>query len=321
MKKLLIGIVVLIVLVVAGVAVAARMLLDPERIRATIASEATSALGTPVTVGGAAVSIWPRAGLTLTDISVGEPAALSLRTVEVTTAIGALLSRRIEDAEVIVADSRADLPALMQTLNRLSEGAPDAPPASGEGSAGDEPPLTLVNIRTIAFRNVELTSGGRTFTVTFESSLAGDRLDIGNFELKSPVTTLTATGVVESLSARRAKLQVTADPLDLDGMMAVVTASGASGPPSRPEAASARSRRSSPASGRAEADGTGFAFSTTDADTALANSTLVAKRLAESSARAVVKALDSAPPSTPGRLGTSSGASAGPAMGRPNSHS
>jgi uncharacterized protein involved in outer membrane biogenesis len=46
-KPLLIGLAVILI-AVAGLAVAVRMLIDPERVRSTIAAQASAALGMPV---------------------------------------------------------------------------------------------------------------------------------------------------------------------------------------------------------------------------------------------------------------------------------
>ena len=96
-KVLLIGLAVILIAIV-GLAVAVRMLIDPERVRSTIAAQASAALGMPVSLQAASVSIWPRPRVTLSGLKVGEPASLTLETIEVATALRALLSRRIENA-------------------------------------------------------------------------------------------------------------------------------------------------------------------------------------------------------------------------------
>lgn len=227
MKKLLLIVASVLALVAIGLAVAARMLLDPERIRATIASEASEALDMPVTLASASVSIWPRAGLALTDLVVGQPPVVTLHSVDVTTGLGALLSRRIEDAEVTVSGSHVDLLALLHVVERLNTGSSGA---GGANSTGSAPAVTLVNVKAISFRDVEISASGKTATVSIESSLSGDRLDVGSLVVTTPVTTLKASGAIESFAARRAKLSMTADPLDLDGMMAMLAgATGSAG--------------------------------------------------------------------------------------------
>jgi uncharacterized protein involved in outer membrane biogenesis len=225
-KVLLIGLAVILIVIV-GLAVAVRMLIDPERVRSTIASQASAALGMPVSLQGASVSIWPRPRVTLSGLKVGEPASLTLDTIEVATALGALLSRRIEDAELTIADSTVNLPALLAALDGLAAKNPPAPPVAGTPT---EAPLTLVSVDTIAFRNVSVIFEGGAATVSLASALNGDRLDIRSLELASDVTNLKASGAIESLANRRAKLSISADSLDLDGMVALLsTIQGARG--------------------------------------------------------------------------------------------
>ena len=64
---------------------------------------------------------------------------------------------------------------------------------------------------------------GGAATVSLESALDGDRLDIRSFELASDVTNLKASGAIESLENRRGKLSISAETLDLDGMVALLS--------------------------------------------------------------------------------------------------
>ena len=217
-KILLIGLAAVLV-VIAGLAVAVRMLMDPERVRSTIAAQASAALGMPVSLEAASVSIWPRPRVNLSGLKVGEPASLTLNTIEVTTALRALLSRRIEDAELTIADSTADLPALLAALDGLAAETP-APPVEGTST---DAPLTLVSVDTIAFRNVRVIFDGGAATVSLDSALDGDRLEIRSFELASDVTDLKASGAIESLANRRGKLVISAETLDLDRMIALLS--------------------------------------------------------------------------------------------------
>ena len=220
MKKLLLIGLAVIVIAVAGLAVAVRMLIDPERVRSTIATQATAALGMPVSLEAASVSIWPRPRVNLSGLKVGEPASLTLDTIEVATALRALLSGRIEDAELTIADSTADLPALLATLDGLAAETPAPPPVEGTPT---DAPLTLVSVDTIALRNVRVSFEGGAANVSLDSALDGDRLDIRSFELASDVTNLKASGAIESLASRRGKLSISAETLDLDGMIALLS--------------------------------------------------------------------------------------------------
>lgn len=219
MKRLLLIGLAVVLIAIAGLAVAVRMLMDPERVRSTIAAQASAALGMPVSLQAASVSIWPRPRVTLSGLKVGEPASLTLNTIEVATALRALLSRRIEDAELTIADSTADLPALLAAIDGL---ATETPAPAGEGIPTDAP-LTLVSVDTIAFRNVRVLFDGGAATVSLDSALDGDRLEIRSFELASDVTNLKASGAIDSLADRRGKLSISAETLDLDGMVGLLS--------------------------------------------------------------------------------------------------
>jgi uncharacterized protein involved in outer membrane biogenesis len=79
-------------------------------IRRALEQQATAWLGHPVRIGRATGQLFPRVGLQLSDVRVGEPVRLALADVEISTGLRALLSRRVEDAEIILADTRIDLP-------------------------------------------------------------------------------------------------------------------------------------------------------------------------------------------------------------------
>lgn len=237
-RKIALGLFVLVVVLGIGGTMVVRSLIDPEHVRQTLERQASARLGQPVRVGSVALAFWPRAGVTVTDLAVGEPATLTLARIEVSTAMRSLLSRRIEDADVVVEDSDIDLPGLLAVLDQLTAAPAAAPPASGETPEASAA-VTLVNVRTLALRNVRVTSGTRTAVFDLQSSLEGDRLAIDRVAVTSEVTSLEGQGVVESLSKKRARLSLTADPLDLDGLVAfaqgfAASAAGASASPSEP---------------------------------------------------------------------------------------
>ncbi len=226
-RKIAIGLAAVAILLVAATTVAVRMLFDAERVRATMAAQASARIGEPVDIGSASLTVWPRAGVTISDLAVGSPPRLTLARVEVSTALGALFSRRIEAADILVTGSELDLGVLLAVLDRLGTGEPDASAASPAGDPGESsPPLAVVSIRSLALEDVAITAEGRRAVFDARLSLDGDRLAIESASVRSDVTTLAATGEVESLSARRARLKMTADPLDLDGLMVFAQAFG-----------------------------------------------------------------------------------------------
>lgn len=222
MKKLILIVIAAALVLAAVAAIGIRLLLNPERLRAAVEAQASAALGMPVSIGAVDLDIWPRAGLTVEQVAVGQPAEVTLARARLSTGLRPLLSRRVEDAEVVVEDSRLDVVKLLAALDRLHGaaapgGGPAAEPAAASGESG--PALTVVNVRTIGLRNVELVAGSRQATVSLESTFAGDRLDITRLTATTPGTSLVATGAVESVARRVVRLKIDADPLDLDGLM------------------------------------------------------------------------------------------------------
>jgi uncharacterized protein involved in outer membrane biogenesis len=218
-KKLLIVALALIVVIALGLVITVRVLLGPERVRSAVEAQATAALGMPVKVGSASARIWPRPGLTLGDVVVGQPAEMTLRRADVSTGLRPLLSRRVEDAEVVIEDSRLDLPKLLAALDALGRtqaATPPAPPSSAS--------VTIVNVKTIALRGVELVAGDRRAMVTFESALTGDRLDISKLTAQAEQSNVHASGAIESLERRIVRLTIDAERLDLDGFLQFATA-------------------------------------------------------------------------------------------------
>lgn len=244
MKKTLLALVVLVAVGLIGGVLYVRSLLDPENVRQELERQASTALGQPVTIGGAELAFWPRAGVTLTGLVIGEPAALTLSRTQVSTELRALLDRRIVDAEVIVRDSELDLPRLLATLDRLSAHSSTAP-AAGAGTAasnqGASSGVTLVNVRTIELDDVRIRAGGRSAAFSLKAALDGDRLDVTSGSVDSDVTSLEVTGAIESLAARKGTLTITADTLDLDGLIvfAQEVAEHAAAPSQQPQGSSA----------------------------------------------------------------------------------
>jgi uncharacterized protein involved in outer membrane biogenesis len=231
-RKAVIGVAIVVVLLAVIATVAVRLLFDAERVRSTIERQISTAVGEPVSVGGASLSVWPRAGVTVTDLAIGDPPRLVLGHTEVSTALGALLSRRIEDGEITIKQSELNLPELLAVLGRAS--SPPSPP-DRDNTAGDQvPALTLVNVRRIRFSEIAITAGDRRAVLNLDAALSGDRLEIESASVSSDLSNLTASGVVESISARKATLAIEAESLDLDGLLVFAREFAGGSGPSKP---------------------------------------------------------------------------------------
>lgn len=209
LRRLLIGAVVLAALAAGAI----YWFFSGDGVRHALERQATAWLGQPVRIASATAQLFPRVAIQLTNVRVGNPVRLALADVEVSTGLRALLSRRVEEAELILSDSRLDLP-LPFTV----------PTSSTNDAAASSSWFTVESIRAITLRNVRVTSRGREVLVSGESSLAGNRLQLTEFSARSGETAVDASGIVELSPTFNAKLQATANRLDFDDLMALVDA-------------------------------------------------------------------------------------------------
>ncbi|MEQ1911456.1 MAG: hypothetical protein ABMA15_21740, partial [Vicinamibacterales bacterium] len=135
-KKVAAGILVLFLVAGLSVFFWARTVLETDAVRNALASQLSKALGQPVTVQSVAATIYPRVTIALRDVTVGETGQIKLKSIDVGTALGALLSRRIEHASLHVSDARLELPLPDLHLGPSSTAASTEPAESS--------PVTLV---------------------------------------------------------------------------------------------------------------------------------------------------------------------------------
>ena len=216
---------VIVVLVVA-IAIGLYWFLSGDGVRIALERQATKWLGQPVTIGSAGARIFPRPAITLRGVRAGEPVRISLAEVQVSTGLKPLWSRRIEDAEVAVSDSRIDMP-LPFTLP--APGGSSAPPSTTGG-------LQIVSVRAITLQNVTLASRGRQITVSAHSSLSSAHLNLERFTAAAGTTSLEASGLVQISPRLDAQLQVKAGHVDVDDLIALADAFAPRSPRPAPSA-------------------------------------------------------------------------------------
>ncbi len=178
--------------------------------RTTLETQLTTRLGEPVTIGSLGASFFPRVSIELHDISIGQPVKATIGQVSIVTGLRGLLSKRVEDAELIVSSGRMPAEMVAGLAGGASSGG--APAARG---------MTIVSVRTLAFRHVEVIVGPRSMMLDLESSIDGDRLDVSSLELRSAGTDLKAKGALTSIGALQGSFTATAEPLDVDELLAV----------------------------------------------------------------------------------------------------
>jgi hypothetical protein len=225
-KRLLLGGVAVVALLLAGAAVFAYVFLSGDGIKTAIESQAAAALGRPVTIGRATPSLLPRVSLDLHDVAVGGGREVVIERIELSTGIRALLRRRVEDARVSVERSSIDIPWALALVAAL--GAP-APATVGTSPSGAAPALTIASIGSIVVTDVALVAGKRTLLVDLRASLDGDRFIIQSMRGRSPDTTFSASGEISSLAKRTGKLAIEAEKMDLDGLLSFLVAATPAG--------------------------------------------------------------------------------------------
>lgn len=210
-RRLIIGLVVIVFIVAAGGGAFLYWFIAGDGIRLALERQASAWLAQPVRIESAGARLFPRIGVRLGNVRIGAPARVVLATVDVSTGLMPLLSRRIEDAEVAIADSRVDMPL------------PFTVPATA-GSHADEPAFQVVSIGAIRLRDVVVTSRGREISLTGDASLVGSRMALSGITATSMATTISAKGAIQLAPVLDAQLEATANRLDLDDLIALADA-------------------------------------------------------------------------------------------------
>ena len=222
MRRVLLAGLACFVVLVALAAGGIYWFLSGDSIRIALERQATAWLGQPVHVSSARVEFLPRIAIRLDGVSVGEPARVTLAEVAVSTALRALLAGRIADAEVRIRDSRLDLPL---PFALPSSAAPES--GSTDGAA---PAFVVESIRSIALQDVTIASRGREIRVSADSSLAGTSVQLREFTAESGKTSISAQGAIELEPRVDATLEVSANRIDLDELLALADAFSGSAP-------------------------------------------------------------------------------------------
>jgi uncharacterized protein involved in outer membrane biogenesis len=209
-KKVLAAALLVGAVVAIGVFVWARSLFATDSVRLALAGQLSKALGQPVTVGGIGVAIYPRVTVNLRDVSIGEPSRIHAATLKVGTALGALLSRRIEHATIELNGAKLELPLPSFSMG----GGETSSPSAGK------PPVDLVSIDAIVLRSVAIVSGGRTVLGDIEIVPDGKELAIKKITLTADKTTVDVTGRLTDLAGPVGSITIKAGALNFDRLLA-----------------------------------------------------------------------------------------------------
>lgn len=234
-KKLVLGIGVLVIVLMAALFFWARAIFASETVRVAVEEQLTRALGQPVRIGRMGATVLPRVTMTLHDVRIGEPARITARRLDVGTALGALLSRRIEHGSVQLDNARVELP-----LPGFALGS-DAPATGGSTGASVE----IVSIDTISLDDLEIVSGGRTLHGDVEMAVEGRQLDITRADFTADGTAIGVTGRIDDPSGPTGELSIRAPSLDVLQLLSFVSEFAAGG--TQPGAGRAGSAAAAPA--------------------------------------------------------------------------
>lgn len=212
MRKALAAAAILIVLAGIALALVARGVIGGETVRRALEEQLSTRLGEPVSIGSLGASFFPRVAADLRDVSIGQPARATIAEISIATGLRALLSRRVEGGEITISNSRVP----MQMLLGMAAAAAAAPSGGADG-------LSIVSIRTLVLRDVELVVGSRSLSVDLQSSLEGDRLDVGRLIASSQGTRLEASGTLTSIAKGQGTFTAGADRLNLDELLVVAS--------------------------------------------------------------------------------------------------
>lgn len=234
LKKILIGVVVAVFVASAGLFVWVRAVLGGDTVRTTLAAQLSKSIGQPVTIGSIGATIYPRVTVNLGGVSIGQPARIQVRTLQVGTDFSALLSRRIEHASMRLAGARIELPL---PDFAVASSSPAPTPGSGQSSA----PVEIVSIDEVVLSDVTIVSGGRTLHGDVEVVPQGKGLTLRKVALAADNTTISITGQITDFAGPAGELTVKAGGLNFDQLMAFVTDfSGGAGASRAKAAAGAR---------------------------------------------------------------------------------
>jgi len=196
LKRALIALAVILVAFTAGLYFAINRGLHGDLVRSTLEAQLAARLGQPVHIGSAGASLFPPS-LDLRDITIGKAPSVRLAHVQIVTGLRGLLSRRIEEAEIVLASGQVAWPLPFTLSPQRAPNEPESPP-----------PFTIQSVRRITLRDVTIVTGLPPVTVDLDASLQGDRLEIARLAARSDKTRLEATGAFDSLARLQARLNV-----------------------------------------------------------------------------------------------------------------
>jgi uncharacterized protein involved in outer membrane biogenesis len=210
LKKILIGIAVLMLVAAAALSFWARSILATDTVRMALASQVSKAIGQPVTINNIGATIYPRVTVNLGGVEIGNPARIKVKSLKLGTDFRALLSRQIAHATLRLDGARIELPL-------PPFGVSEAPSSSSEPHSV---PVEIVSIDEIVLRGVEIVSGGHMLRGEIDAVPQGKGLALRKGLLRAEDATINVTGEIADAAGPVGTLSIKADALNLDRLLA-----------------------------------------------------------------------------------------------------
>jgi len=205
-KKIALGVVVVLLVIGIGLFFWARAILSTDAVRTALAGQLTKALGQPVSVESVSAGIFPRVTLTLKGVSIGQPARITVASMDVGTDPMALLSRRIQHAALHINEARLELPLPPLNISASAPGGSSSPAA-----------VELESIDEVVLKDIVLVSRGRTLRGDIEVVPHGtSALTIRRIALTADTARIEGTGEITDMAGPVGTIDLKATSLDLD---------------------------------------------------------------------------------------------------------
>jgi uncharacterized protein involved in outer membrane biogenesis len=209
LKKVAVGVAVLVLLLSAVGFFWARSILATDTVRMALAAQISAAIGQPVTIRSIGAGIYPRVTVNLRGVTIGQPSRIEADTLRLGTDFRALLSRQIVHGVVRLDGARVELP--LPPL--FSSGTSSAESGSGGW------PVEIVSIDNVLLNNVEVVSGGRTLRGDIEAVPHGTGLTLRKVSLEADDTNFDATGEITNLAGPVGAIDIKAGTLNLGRLL------------------------------------------------------------------------------------------------------
>lgn len=182
------------VALIVGAFLLVHSLMRADLVRTEIEEQLSARLGQPVHIASASASVFPQVGVDLHDLTIGRPAAVQLARVRLGTGLLGLVSRRVENASIVMENGQVQWPLPFAFGN-------------ASGAQGGPPSLTIASVRRIQLRGITVVTALPPITIDLDAALTGDRVDVSSVSARSDGNRIDASGAMMSLARLEGRFQ------------------------------------------------------------------------------------------------------------------